>query len=163
MGRKFDSRRIHIICCFQAYALETLLIMMNARGYYSCSWMLLLSAAREELSGYVIRDSTNSIHTNIIYILLVRRFYHLAYVDKAREYIGQGYRYKTTKERDGSRVRFSFFNVRAEDTLWANDSTGYTLVEPRHIRVPFVYRHYTHAPDHGITRHNKTPLTPRFR
>ena len=37
----------------------------------------------------------------------------------------------------------------------ANDSTGYTLIEPRHIRVPFVYRHYTHAPDHGITRHNK--------
>ena len=28
-----------------------------------------------------------------------------------------------------------------------NDSTGYTLVEPRHIRVPFVYRHYTHAAD----------------
>ena len=31
--------------------------------------------------------------------------------------------------------------------FWANDSTGYTLVEPRHIRVPFVYRHYTHAAD----------------
>ena len=29
----------------------------------------------------------------------------------------------------------------------ANDSTGYTLVEPRHIRVPFVHRHYTHAAD----------------
>ena len=29
----------------------------------------------------------------------------------------------------------------------ANDSTGYTLVEPRHIRVPFLYRHYTHAAD----------------
>ena len=44
--------------------------------------------------------------------------------------------------------------------LWANDSTGYTLVEPRHIRVPFVYRHYTHAPDHGITRHNKPQRPP---
>ena len=42
----------------------------------------------------------------------------------------------------------------------ANDSTGYTLVEPRHIRVPFVYRHYTHAPDHGITRHNKPQRPP---
>ena len=31
--------------------------------------------------------------------------------------------------------------------IWANDSTGYTLVEPRHIRVPFLYRHYTHAAD----------------
>ena len=42
------------------------------------------------------------------------------------------------------------------DIFWgANDSTGYTLVEPRYIRVPLVYRHYTHAPDHGITRHNK--------
>ena len=29
----------------------------------------------------------------------------------------------------------------------ANDSTGYTLVEPRHISVPFVYRDYTHAAD----------------
>ena len=29
----------------------------------------------------------------------------------------------------------------------ANESTGYTLVEPRHIRVPFLYRHYTHAAD----------------
>ena len=28
-----------------------------------------------------------------------------------------------------------------------NDSTGYTLVEPRHIRVPLVFRHYTHAAD----------------
>ena len=28
-----------------------------------------------------------------------------------------------------------------------NDSTGYTLVEPRHIRVPFVYKHYTHSAD----------------
>ena len=30
---------------------------------------------------------------------------------------------------------------------WANDSKGYTLVEPRHIRVPFLYRHYAHAAD----------------
>ena len=29
----------------------------------------------------------------------------------------------------------------------AKDSTGYTLVEPRHIRVSFFYRHYTHTAD----------------
>ena len=33
------------------------------------------------------------------------------------------------------------------EIFWANDSTGYTLVEPRHIRVPFLYRRYTHAAD----------------
>ena len=42
---------------------------------------------------------------------------------------------------------FIFVPVQTMKKMWANDSTGYTLVEPRHIRVPFVYRDYTHAAD----------------
>ena len=42
---------------------------------------------------------------------------------------------------------FIFVPVQTKKKMWANDSTGYTLVEPRHIRVPFVYRDYTHAAD----------------
>ena len=44
-------------------------------------------------------------------------------------------------------AHFYFQRAYLYDFVWANDSTGYTLVEPRHIRVPFLYRHYTHAAD----------------